>query len=105
MRTPARPTPLALAIALALPVTLPLQALGAPALEDEIVVTAARMQSPLEVVTDPRLPRQPLPAHDGADYLKTVAGFSVIRKGGTDGDPPRPLSWRKRTAGRLRRRD
>lgn len=52
-----------------------------------MVVTAARMQSPLEVVTDPRLPRQPLPAHDGADYLKTVAGFSVIRKGGTDGDP------------------
>jgi len=87
MRTPLRPTPLAVAIALALPMTLPLEALGAPALEDEIVVTAARMRSPLEVVTDPRLPRQPLPAHDGADYLKTVAGFSVIRKGGTDGDP------------------
>ncbi len=83
VHTPLRPTPLALAIAL----TLPLQAFGAPALEDEMVVTAARMQSPLEVVTDPRLPRQPLPAHDGADYLKTVAGFSVIRKGGTDGDP------------------
>lgn len=39
------------------------------------------------VVTDPRKPRQPLPAHDGADYLKTIPGFSVIRKGGTDGDP------------------
>ena len=87
MRTPARPTPLALAIALTLPLAVPFKALGAPALEDEIVVTAARMQSPLEVVTDPRLPRQPLPAHDGADYLKTVAGLSVIRKGGTDGDP------------------
>jgi iron complex outermembrane receptor protein len=39
------------------------------------------------VITDPRAPRQPLPAHDGADYLKTIPGFSVIRKGGTDGDP------------------
>jgi iron complex outermembrane receptor protein len=54
---------------------------------DEIVVTAARMHAPLLVVTDPKSPRQPLPAHDGADYLKTIPGFSVIRKGGTDGDP------------------
>jgi hypothetical protein len=38
------------------------------------------------VLTDPSKPRQPLPAHDGADYLKTIPGFSVIRKGGTDGD-------------------
>ncbi len=45
------------------------------------------MTAPLLVVTDPRQPRQPLPAHDGADYLKTIPGFSVIRKGGTDGDP------------------
>jgi iron complex outermembrane recepter protein len=58
-----------------------------PAVEAEIVVTAPRMSGPLEVVTDPSLPRQPLPAHDGADYLKTIPGFSVIRKGGTDGDP------------------
>lgn len=54
---------------------------------DEVVVTAARMHAPLLVVTDPAQPRQPLPAHDGADYLKTIPGFSVIRKGGTDGDP------------------
>jgi iron complex outermembrane receptor protein len=54
---------------------------------EEVVVTAARMSAPLLVVTDPKQPRQPLPAHDGADYLKTVPGFSVIRKGGTDGDP------------------
>jgi iron complex outermembrane receptor protein len=53
----------------------------------EVVVTAARMQRPLVVEADARAPRQPLPAHDGADYLKTVPGFSVIRKGGTDGDP------------------
>lgn len=54
---------------------------------EEVVVTASRMQAPLTVITDPRAPRQPLPAHDGADYLKTIPGFSVIRKGGTDGDP------------------
>jgi iron complex outermembrane receptor protein len=60
---------------------------GAAESLDEIVVTAVRMHAPLTVVTDPKAPRQPLPAHDGADYLKTIPGFSVIRKGGTDGDP------------------
>lgn len=54
---------------------------------DEVVVTAERMDTPLTVVTDPRAPRQPVPAQDGADILKTIPGFSVIRKGGTDGDP------------------
>jgi iron complex outermembrane recepter protein len=53
----------------------------------EVVITAPRMLSPLTVETDPHRPRQPLPAHDGADYLKTIPGFSSIRKGGTDGDP------------------
>lgn len=53
----------------------------------EMVVTAPGMSSPLTVETDPQAPRQPVPAHDGADYLKAVPGFSVIRKGGTDGDP------------------
>lgn len=52
-----------------------------------MVVTAPAMEEPLTVVTDPKAPRQPLPAHDGADYLKAIPGFSVIRKGGTDGDP------------------
>ena len=54
---------------------------------DEVVVTAPAMEQPLIVTTDPRKPRQPVPAHDGADYLKVIPGFSVIRKGGTDGDP------------------
>ncbi|MDE2585278.1 MAG: TonB-dependent copper receptor, partial [Betaproteobacteria bacterium] len=54
---------------------------------EDVVVTAPRMEEPLKVVTDPKAPRQPLPAHDGADFLKTIPGFSVIRKGGTDGDP------------------
>ena len=53
----------------------------------EVVVTAPQMSAPLIVVTDPKAPRQPVPAHDGADYLKTIPGFSVVRKGGTDGDP------------------
>jgi len=54
---------------------------------EELVVTGVRTSSPLHLLTDPKRPRQPLPAHDGADYLKTIPGFSVIRKGGTDGDP------------------
>jgi len=54
---------------------------------EELVVTGSRMLEPLKVVADPRQPRQPLPAHDGADFLKTIPGFNVIRKGGTDGDP------------------
>ena len=53
----------------------------------DVVVTAPKMEAPLVVSTDPKAPRQPVPAHDGADYLKTIPGFSVIRKGGTDGDP------------------
>lgn len=54
---------------------------------DTLVVTAAAPSSPLHWETDPRLPRQPVPASDGADYLKTVPGFAAIRNGGTNGDP------------------
>ena len=54
---------------------------------EEVVVTAPQSTEPLTVKTNPKKPRQPVPAHDGADYLKTIPGFSVIRKGGTDGDP------------------
>lgn len=53
----------------------------------EVVVSAPRMKAPLVLEMDAKAPRQPLPAHDGADYLKAVPGFSIIRKGGTDGDP------------------
>lgn len=53
----------------------------------EVVITAPHMSDPLSVITDPKAPRQPVPAHDGADYLKSIPGFSIIRKGGTDGDP------------------
>lgn len=53
----------------------------------EVIITAPIMEQPLVVVTDPKAPRQPVPAHDGADILKNIPGFAVIRKGGTDGDP------------------
>ena len=52
-----------------------------------MVVTAVPLSSPLTVETDPRIPRQPAPASDGADYLQTIPGFSAIRNGGTNGDP------------------
>ncbi len=54
---------------------------------DPLVVTAPGMSEVLKVTTDPKAPRQPIPASDGADLLKNIPGFSVIRKGGTDGDP------------------
>ena len=51
------------------------------------VITAIAPSSPLTIVTNPKDPRQPVPASDGADYLKTIPGFSAIRSGGTNGDP------------------
>ncbi len=52
-----------------------------------IVVTAVMDESPLTSTTDPRKPRQPVSASDGADFLKSIPGFSTIRKGGSNGDP------------------
>ncbi len=54
---------------------------------DTLVVTAVAPGAPLTWTTDPKLPRQPVPASDGADYLKTIPGFAAIRNGGTNGDP------------------
>ncbi len=51
-----------------------------------VIVTGVKEHQPLMIETDTKAPRQPLPAHDGADYLKTIPGFSVTRKGGADGD-------------------
>lgn len=53
----------------------------------KVVVTAGPETKPLEVALDTKAPAQPIPAQDGADYLKAIPGFSVIRKGGIDGDP------------------
>lgn len=74
-----------IAVMLALPAFA--QAAESELLLNDVVVTAPRMEEPLTIVTDPKAPRQPVPAHDGADYLKTIPGFSVMRKGGTDGEP------------------
>lgn len=53
-----------------------------------VVITSVKPDHlPLHFVTDPKLPRQPLPASDGSDYLSTIAGFSAIRNGGSNGDP------------------
>ncbi|MDR1423058.1 MAG: TonB-dependent copper receptor [Azoarcus sp.] len=60
---------------------------AAPPTLDTVVVTASAMDAPLEVNFDPKAPQQPLPANDGASFLKTVPGMSVVRKGGTGGDP------------------
>jgi len=74
--------PLALAIA-AMPFALYAQETPL----SEVVVTAPQMSDPLVVVTDPKAPQAPVPANDGASFLKNIPGFNVIRKGGTDGDP------------------
>lgn len=52
-----------------------------------VVVTGTAEAAPLTVVVDPKAPRQPVPASDGADLLKSIPGFSTIRKGGSNGDP------------------
>ena len=54
---------------------------------DPVVITGVAPSAPLTVTTDPKIPRQPMPASDGTDYLKTIPGFSAVRNGGTNGDP------------------
>lgn len=80
-----------LTIALLSVLSLPTFAAGenaAPVTHDDDVITViAPVMSPLEVVTSPKTPRQPVPASDASDYLKTIPGFSQIRNGGSNGDP------------------
>lgn len=77
--------PLAVAVLLALASSL--QAAENTTYLPTTVVTGVAQQSPGVVVTDPKLPRQPVPASDGADYLKTIPGFSALRSGGVNSDP------------------
>ncbi|MGG2399081.1 TonB-dependent copper receptor [Pseudomonas sp. SH1-B] len=51
------------------------------------VITAVQQVSPLTVLANPKDARQPVPASDAADYLKTIPGFSAIRSGGSNSDP------------------
>ncbi|MCW2480214.1 TonB-dependent copper receptor [Candidatus Symbiopectobacterium sp. NZEC135] len=72
--------------------TLPLQATASEESthhhdEGDVMTVTAPVYSPLTIVTSPKTPRQPVPASDGSDYLKTIPGFSQIRNGGTNGDP------------------
>ncbi len=75
------------AAAAALALHTPAWADDAPVELPAVVVTTTHVQQPLVVSADPKAPAQPVPAHDGADVLKSIPGFSVIRKGGADGDP------------------
>ncbi len=77
---------LAAALCAATPLRPRAQSAPVPSL-DPVVVTTAKTADPLTVVTDPKAAAQPVPAHDGADILKNIPGFAVIRKGGADGDP------------------
>lgn len=67
--------------------TVPLFASDEPVSLARVVVIAEPSQHPLAVITDPKAPAQPIPAHDGAEALRSIPGFTVIRKAGTDGDP------------------
>ncbi|MCS3432733.1 TonB-dependent copper receptor [Klebsiella sp. BIGb0407] len=60
---------------------------AADSLDSSVIVVTAPASSPLEITTSLKTPRQPVPASDGSDYLKTIPGFSQIRNGGTNGDP------------------
>ena len=54
---------------------------------DPIVVTGVTQTNTNSVKLNPKTTLQPLPAGDGADLLQSVANMSVIRKGGSSGDP------------------
>lgn len=85
------PLTLRVAAALGLCMAVPLQVNAAdkPTVMqlEPMVITGVAQQSPIKVVTDPRIPRQPVPASDAADYLKTIPGFSGVRSGGVNSDP------------------
>ena len=83
------PGALACALLLAGPATAADEIGNAPVVNPlpEVVVTAVHDHSPVRVTADPKQPRQPVPASDAADYLKTIPGFSAIRSGGSNSDP------------------
>ena len=53
----------------------------------EKIVVIAPMQTPLNIKTDPKLPRQPIPAQDASDFFSSISGFSLIKKGAASSDP------------------
>lgn len=87
MHTRFQDTHTALLAALACAAAIPVRGAAPIVSLSPVVVTAHHSDQPLVVIADPRAPAQPIPAQDGAEVLRGIAGFSVIRKGGTDGDP------------------
>ncbi|MEE4461896.1 TonB-dependent copper receptor, partial [Azotobacter chroococcum] len=85
-RMPARAALLGLLASGGLPAAEPESETG-PHEMPPLVITGVALHSPLTVVTDPKIPRQPVPASDGADYLKTIPGFAAVLNGGVNGDP------------------
>lgn len=71
-----RPLLLALCCAAALPVAA-----------EQVITVTAPVDDPGHLVMSTQTPRQPVPASDGADLLKTIPGFSILRSGGSNGDP------------------
>lgn len=84
-----RLSPIALAVAAALPAIISASAFAAeePATLDAVVVTAPTISSPTTVQMNPKNAIQPLPVNDGASFLKAIPGMNMTRKAGTDGDP------------------
>lgn len=58
-----------------------------PAVAEDVMTVTAPDKNPGILVTSTQTPRQPVPASDGADLLKTIPGFSMLRSGGSNGDP------------------
>lgn len=58
-----------------------------PAGADQVMTVTAPQAEAGIITTSTHAPRQPVPASDGADLLKTIPGFSVLRSGGSNGDP------------------
>ena len=68
------------------------QAWAAPITEETaelspVTVTGTQQQKANTVKFNPKATLQPLPAGDGADLLQSVPNMSIIRKGGSSGDP------------------
>ena len=54
---------------------------------DPVIVTGTQQKKANTVKFNPKAAIQPLPAGDGADLLQSVPNMSIIRKGGSSGDP------------------
>ena len=68
------------------------QAWAAPVAEETaelspVTVTGTQQQKANTIKFNPKATLQPLPAGDGADLLQSVPNMSIIRKGGSSGDP------------------